>query len=84
VCAKDDRIVFGVADTGIGIRAADRARLFQPFTQLESGLTRRHGGTGLGLFISRRLAEMVGGCIDLESEPGKGSVFTLEIPGRLA
>ena len=73
-------ISFRVEDTGIGIRAADRARLFQPFTQLESGLTRRHGGTGLGLFISRRLAEMVGGTIELESEPGRGSVFTLEIP----
>ncbi len=79
----DHRIAFRVADTGIGIRAADRTRLFQPFTQLESGLTRRHGGTGLGLFISRRLAEMVGGRIEVESELGKGSVFTLEIPSTI-
>jgi signal transduction histidine kinase len=80
VRSDERRISFRVEDTGIGIRAADRARLFQPFTQLESGLTRRHGGTGLGLFISRRLAEMVGGRIDVESEPGRGSVFTFEIP----
>jgi PAS domain S-box-containing protein len=77
---NDPRISFRVTDTGIGIHPADRDRLFQPFTQLESGLTRRHGGTGLGLFISRRLAEMVGGRIEMESEPGRGSVFTFEIP----
>jgi PAS domain S-box-containing protein len=84
VRATGEHIAFRVADTGIGIRASDRARLFQPFTQLDSGLTRRHGGTGLGLFISQRLAGLLGGCIELESELGTGSVFTLSIPRRPA
>ena len=82
VSAAADRLAFRVEDTGIGIQPSDRARLFQAFTQLESGLTRRHGGTGLGLFISHRLATMLGGWIDVESELGKGSTFTLFIPVR--
>jgi PAS domain S-box-containing protein len=79
---KADTIRFGVTDTGIGIRAADRSRLFQPFTQLDSGLTRRHGGTGLGLFISQRLAALLGGHVELQSELGAGSTFTLVLPHR--
>ena len=78
-----DDVVFTVTDTGIGISAADRPRLFQPFTQLDSSLTRRHGGTGLGLYISIRLARLLGGRIDVESEPGRGSVFTLTVPVRV-
>ncbi len=69
-----------VADTGIGIAREDLAKLFKPLTQLDAGLTRRHGGVGLGLALARRLAELHGGTIEVESEPGKGSTFTLRLP----
>jgi signal transduction histidine kinase len=82
VTAKDDGVAFAVEDTGIGIRAADRSRLFQAFSQLDSGLTRRHGGTGLGLYISQRLALLLGGCVSVQSDYGKGSTFTLLLPVR--
>jgi signal transduction histidine kinase/PAS domain-containing protein len=71
-----------VRDTGIGIDDADRLRLFHPFTQLDAGLTRRHGGTGLGLYNSSRLAQLLGGHIDVDSTLGVGSAFTLCIPVR--
>jgi signal transduction histidine kinase len=73
-------VCFAVRDTGIGIAQADMPRLFQPFTQLDAGFTRRYGGTGLGLFISQRLAHLLGGIIEVESALGKGSVFTARIP----
>jgi signal transduction histidine kinase len=75
-------VSFAVRDTGIGIAPEDLSRLFQPFSQLESGFTRRYGGTGLGLYISQRLAALLGGRIDVQSTPGKGSTFTLTIPAR--
>jgi PAS domain S-box-containing protein len=71
---------FVVSDTGIGIAHGDLQRLFKPFTQLDSGLTRRHGGTGLGLYISQRLAQLLGGRIDVEAELGQGTTFTLVLP----
>jgi signal transduction histidine kinase len=71
---------FEVSDTGIGIMAADLQRLFRPFTQLDSGLTRRHGGTGLGLYISHRFATLLRGRIEVASRPGEGAIFTLVLP----
>jgi signal transduction histidine kinase len=80
VAREGSSLAFEVADTGIGIAQQDIARLFQPFTQLESGFTRRFGGTGLGLFVSRRLADLLGGEISVKSVPGTGSTFTLRVP----
>lgn len=73
-------VVTRVRDTGIGISAEDLPNLFRPFQQLESGLTRRFEGTGLGLSICRRLVEMLGGRIAVESAPGKGSTFLFRLP----
>jgi len=69
-----------VCDSGIGMTPEQLGRLFRPFTQADETMTRRFGGTGLGLVISRRLAEILGGSIRVESELGRGSRFTLEIP----
>ena len=80
VVRDGDEVHFIVRDTGIGIAAGDLQRLFQPFAQVDSGLTRRYGGTGLGLYISRRIAGLLGGRVDVESEPGRGSTFTLVLP----
>ena len=76
----DGSVCFTVRDTGIGIAPRDLERLFKPFAQLDTGLTRRHGGSGLGLYISRGLAELLGGRIEVRSEPGKGSSFRLVLP----
>jgi len=69
-------VVIDVEDTGIGIAPEVQKRLFQPFTQADSSTKRKYGGTGLGLVISKSLAELMGGSIDLSSEEGKGSVFS--------
>ncbi len=73
-------LVFSVLDTGIGISPEDQARLFQPFTQADASITRRFGGTGLGLVIVRDLARGMGGDLLMESQPGQGSRFTLRLP----
>jgi signal transduction histidine kinase len=76
-----DSVELAVADTGIGLTAEQQAKLFQDFTQADSLTARRYGGTGLGLALSRKLARMMGGDVTVASEPGKGSVFTVRLPG---
>src|SRR5262249_49211404 len=76
-----DWIEFAVADSGIGMTAEQQANLFQDFIQADSLTARRYGGTGLGLAITRKLARMMGGDVTVASEPGKGSVFTVRLPG---
>jgi signal transduction histidine kinase len=74
-------IELGVADSGIGMTAAQQSKLFEEFTQADASTVQRFGGTGLGLAISRKLARMMGGDVTVMSEPGKGSVFTVRLPG---
>jgi adenylate cyclase len=76
-----DWIVIAVADTGIGMTPEQQAKLFEEFTQADSSTARQYGGTGLGLAITRKLARMMGGDVTVASEPGKGSVFTVRLPG---
>jgi diguanylate cyclase (GGDEF)-like protein len=80
---KDNYFVLSVSDTGIGIRPEDRERIFQEFQQAEGSTSREYGGTGLGLTLTKRLAEMHGGRIELESEVGRGSRFTVYLPLRI-
>jgi len=76
-----DWIEFAVADTGIGMTAEQQAKLFEEFTQADSSTARQYGGTGLGLAITRKLARMMGGEATVTSELGKGSLFTVRLPG---
>ena len=77
--APQPRIGFEVIDSGVGMTSEQMAAIFQPFSQADNSMTRRFGGTGLGLTISRRLAQMLGGDISGESTPGEGSAFLVSI-----
>ena len=76
-----DWIELAVADSGIGMTPEQQAKIFEEFTQADSSTAQRFGGTGLGLAITRKLARMMGGDVTVASEPGKGSVFTVRLPG---
>jgi signal transduction histidine kinase/ActR/RegA family two-component response regulator len=80
---EGDQLRLSVIDTGVGISAEARQRLFAPFMQADDSTTRRHGGTGLGLAISRQLIDAMGGQLSVESAPGKGSTFTFVVPARV-
>jgi len=77
-------IQFRVSDTGIGISAQQRQNLFQEFAQADSSIARKYGGTGLGLAITHRFVQLMKGQINVESEPGKGAVFTVQLPTQIA
>jgi signal transduction histidine kinase len=77
-------VEFAVSDTGIGMTPEQQAKLFEEFSQADAATAQRFGGTGLGLAITRKLARMMGGDVTVTSEPGKGSVFTVRLPGGAA
>jgi signal transduction histidine kinase/CheY-like chemotaxis protein len=81
---REDHVEWRVADTGIGIPAGRLEEVFEKFAQVESASDRRFGGTGLGLAVSRQLAELMGGTLEVQSEPGVGSVFRLRLPMTVA
>jgi signal transduction histidine kinase/CheY-like chemotaxis protein len=80
----EDWVTFQVRDTGIGMTAAEQAGLFEPFVQADASTARKFGGTGLGLAITRGLCRMMGGDVTVQSEPGKGSTFTIRLPAAHA
>ncbi len=83
VFKKNNELHWSVEDTGIGIGAEEMDNIFSEFRQVDGSLSRMHEGTGLGLAISRKLAEKLGGTINVESKKGKGSIFTLQLPQNI-
>jgi len=81
---RPESVVFRVSDTGIGMTPEQLARLFEAFSQADAATTRKYGGTGLGLALSRRLCRMMGGDVTAESEAGRGSTFTIRLPAEVA
>jgi PAS domain S-box-containing protein len=81
VAPDDGGVAIAVADTGIGVAAEAREIIFEPFRQVDGSLTRRYGGVGLGLHVARRLLDILGGTISVDSEVGRGSTFRVWIPG---
>src|SRR5439155_12235828 len=79
-----DWLIFRVTDTGIGMTPEQMTKLFRAFTQADDSTSRRYGGTGLGLALTKRFCQMMGGDVTVTSEPGKGSIFTIELPARAA
>jgi signal transduction histidine kinase len=73
-------LVFQVSDTGIGLTPEQLSKLFRAFTQADASTTKKYGGTGLGLALSRKFCQMMGGDLTVKSEYGKGSVFTARLP----
>ena len=80
ISSHENEVIFSVIDNGIGIEATYMDKIFDPFTQVDGSTTRRYGGTGLGLALTKKYVEMQGGSISVESEVGKGSSFTVTIP----
>ena len=78
-----DWINFSVSDTGIGMTPEQMEKLFQPFSQAEASMTRKYGGTGLGLEITRRFCKKLGGDITAKSKIGEGSTFTIKLPAKI-
>ena len=76
----EHRLVISIIDTGIGIPEEDQARIFDPFTQVDGSITRTYGGTGLGLTITRNLLDLLGGSLEITSQIGEGSTFTITLP----
>ena len=84
VGATGDEVTFSVSDSGIGMTAEQVARVFRPFTQADSSTTRKYGGTGLGLTITKHFVEMMGGAITVESAVGAGTTFVVRLPALAA